>query len=43
MGIDSGGSPGEVARFFRIARCPGVPAPSLIVRGDLGLVSAVSA
>jgi hypothetical protein len=42
MGIDSGGSPGEVARFFRITRCPGVPAPSLIVRGGLGLVSAVS-
>jgi anaphase-promoting complex subunit 4 len=42
MGIDSDGSPGTVARFFRITRCPSMPAPSLIVRRDLGLVSSVS-
>jgi hypothetical protein len=42
VGIDSGGSPGEVARFFRVTRCPSMPAPSLILGGDIGLVSAVS-
>ena len=42
MGINSSRSPGEVARFFRITRCPSMPTPSLIVGRDLGLVSAVS-
>ena len=41
MGIHGRGSPGEAARFLRITRCTGVPAPSLIVGGDLGLVSVV--
>lgn len=41
MGIHGGGSPGEAARFLRITRCTGVPAPSLIVGGDVGLVPVV--
>lgn len=42
VGIDSGGGPGEVARFFRVTRCPSMPAPSLVLGGNIGLVSAVS-
>jgi hypothetical protein len=42
VGIDGGGSPSEAARFLRITRCTGVPTPSFIVGGDLGLVPVVS-
>jgi hypothetical protein len=42
VGIHGGGSPCEAARFLRITRCTGVPTPSLIVGGDLGLVPVVS-
>jgi hypothetical protein len=42
VGIHGGGSPGEAARFLRITRCTGVPAPSLIIGRDLGLVPVVS-
>jgi len=41
VGIHGGGSPGEAARFLRITRCTSVPAPSLIVGGDVGLVPVV--
>jgi hypothetical protein len=42
VGIHGGRSSGEAARFLRITRCTGVPTPSLIVGGDLGLVPIVS-
>jgi anaphase-promoting complex subunit 4 len=42
VGIHSRGSSCETSRFFRIARCSGMPTFSLVVGRDLGLVAAVS-